>query len=371
MKNKYAKVGIALASLLLISTNFTKAADVPPTYVDLVTVNEGKVASKADIAFNNIYALNDSMFNIYDKSLALYKTHFKERHPLIMALFSGKGGRFILYRPGQAPLEAPSPPQIYRAGKAVGHCAMATYTLLAPYAKNAEADLSWKGDLLAYRTRVQTALDSLNDADISAEDRTLLADTLKQIIAFHDQCLKDNSYTYADIEKFAHSVKPNLAKLIEVCSGAQVGHWWKVMEDWKKLLGADWDHTFALSNSIYVTRQNNILFTILVNFMGKDAMNDRLLLLETTDFTATPDTMMDAFIRIISDRAIGEVFYKNYRLMDFELLGGGARKAIDAEAAKRGRKAIQAPLVPFNSHGWPWKTDPSTGSGPATLDEVH
>ncbi len=57
--------------------------------------------------------------------------------------------------------------------------------------------------------------------------------------------------------------------------------------------------------------------------------------------------------------------------MDFELLGGSARKAIEAEAAKRGLKAILPPLVPYNSHEWPWKIDPKSGTGPATMEEVH
>jgi hypothetical protein len=135
-------------------------------------------------------------------------------------------------------------------------------------------------------------------------------------------------------------------------------------------LGKDWDNTYALSNSIYVARQNNILFSVLLQFMGPSAVNDRLILMETTDFTATPETMMDGFIRIISDRALGKVFFDNYRLMDYELLGGGGRKAIIAEMEKRGMKANLPPLVPFNSTEIPWKDNPASGTGPSSLDEI-
>jgi hypothetical protein len=158
--------------------------------------------------------------------------------------------------------------------------------------------------------------------------------------------------------------------LIALASSTQVGHWYKVLEEWKGMLGSDWDNTYGLTNSIYVARQNNILFSVLMQFMGPKAVNDRLLLLETTDFTATPDVMLDGFIRIVSDRALGKVFYNDYRLMDYELLGGGGRKAIEAEAAKRGQKANLPPLVPFNSTEIPWKHDPSSGTGPATMEEV-
>jgi hypothetical protein len=362
---------VAPALLWAATTSTSVSAEPVPDFMKIVEVNDGSATPKSQIAFDNIYALNEGMFPIYEKSLALFKQNFKQRHTLIMALFSAKGGRFILYRPGHEPLEAESPPAVYRIAKSVGHCAMATYDLVAPYCANAGDDLSWRSEMEAYRARVKTAMDSLDAADLQPSDRELLRDTLRQVLAFMDKCLASNSFTYADVEAYARGIKPDLAKLITLASSTQVGHWYKVLDQWKALLGKDWADTYALSNSIYVARQNNILFSVLVQFMGTQAINDRLLLMETTDFTATPDDMMTAFIRIISDRALGKVFYNDYRLMDYELLGGGGRRAIEAEAAKRGVKPILPPLVPFNSTAWPWKTDPTTGSGPALLDEVH
>jgi hypothetical protein len=52
-----------------------------------------------------------------------------------------------------------------------------------------------------------------------------------------------------------------------------------------------------------------------------------------------------------------------------ELLGGG-RKAIEHEMHKRGLQPLLPPLVPFRANDWPWKTDPTKGTGPATLEEV-
>ena len=322
-------------------------------------IDEDKPVPKESVALDNVYALNEGMFVLYDKSLEIYRKNFLANHHLIMALFSGKGGRFILYRPGQLPLEAESVPQIYQVAKAVGHSAMATFSLLAPYTSGPSADLAWLGSLKSYRTSVQTSLDALGAIDMEPEVRELLRDTLKQIAAFMDTCIKNRTYTYQELLSFCRNIKPNLAKLIDVAASAQVKHWWRVLEQWKQMIGKDWDSTYGLSNSIYVARQNNILFSIMAQFFGEQALNNRLMLLETTDFTATPDLMMNAFIRIVSDRMIGEVFYKNPQLMDFELLGGSARKVIEAEAANRGLKPVLPPLVPFDTHAWPWKTDPS------------
>src|SRR5713226_4850296 len=96
----------------------------------------------------------------------------------------------------------------------------------------------------------------------------------------------------------------------------------------KAMLGSDWDKTYAASNTIYVTRQNNILFSLLAQFFGPDAMNDRLFLIETISFTTTPDEMLASLTRIVGDRSAGALFWGNYDLMNFELMGGNARAAI-------------------------------------------
>lgn len=362
-----------LTLLFLLISGFGIALETTevPEFMQSFVINESKPASKEKIALDNVYTLNDDMFTIYDRSLEIYKKNFLDKHHLIMGLFSGKGGRFILYRPGKPPLEAESVPWVYQVAKSVGHCAMATFTLLGPYTADPSADLAWLGSLKSYRTNVQTSLDSLDAINIETDVRELLRDTLKQIATFMDACIKNRTYTYQEIETFGHTIKPNLAKLIDVATNAQVRHWWSVLENWKKMIGKDWDSTYGLSNSIYVARQNNILFSILVQFFGEQAMNDRLMLLETTDFTATPELMLSAFMRIVSDRMIGEVFYKNTRLMDFELLGGSARKVIEAEASEHGVKAVLPPRVPFNTHEWPWKIDPQSGTGPVRMEDIH
>jgi hypothetical protein len=358
-------------SLAISCSDLALEASEVPNFMQSFVIDESKPVSKENIALNNMYVLNDNMFTIYEKSLDIYTKNFLDNHHLIMGLFSGKGGRFILYRPGQPPIEAESVPWVYQVAKSVGHCAMATFDLLAPYTANPSGDLAWLGSLISYRGNVQTSLDSLNAIELDNDVRELLRDTLKQIAAFMDTCIQNRTFTYQQIETFGRTIKPNLAKLIDVATNAQVKHWWKVLEDWKKMIGKDWESTYGLSNSIYVARQNNILYSTLVQFFGEQAMNDRLMLLETTDFTTTPELMMSAFMRIVSDRMIGEVFYKNERLMDFELLGGSARKVIEAQAKSQGSKAILPPLVPFNSHQWPMKVDPTSGTGPATMAEIH
>jgi hypothetical protein len=139
----------------------------------------------------------------------------------------------------------------------------------------------------------------------------------------------------------------------------------KVIGEWKTMLGSDWDKTYAASNTIYVARQNNILFSVLAQYFGPEAINDRLMLIETVSFTTTPQDMLESMVRIISDRSVGSLFFGNYHVMDYELMGGDARAAIIAESEKRGMKPFLPPLVPFGSKQWPTLVTP--GPGPTTL----
>ena len=117
-----------------------------------------RTPSPTEVATKNVLQLNTSMFELYGNSLQIFKDNILAQHPVILGLFTGAGGRFILYRPGMPPLEAPSVPIVYQLLKSVGHSTMALGEVVIPYLNNPN-DLAWRGPLAAYRTQMQTALD--------------------------------------------------------------------------------------------------------------------------------------------------------------------------------------------------------------------
>ena len=244
---------------------------------------------------------------------------------------------------------------------------MALSEVVTPYLDN-EANLSWRGPLLAYRSQMQTALDTLDATDMQADWRATSRTLLQNNIAFMDACAEKGAISLADLQSFARQQAPLLKGNIAWAAQTQVNHWMGVIAEWKKMLGADWDKAYAASNTIYVARQNNVLFSVLAQFFGPDAINSRLMLIETISFTTTPEDMLEAMTRIIADRSVGAVFFGNYYLMDYELMGGDARATIIADAAKRGMKPFLPPVVPFGSHQWP--TLITSGQGPASLADL-
>jgi len=76
-------------------------------------------------------------------------------------------------------------------------------------------------------------------------------------------------------------------------------------------------------------------------------------------------TALDAWKKLL-----GKTCYGNYYFMDYELLGEGARRAIEEQCKQRNMSPVLPPLVPFNSTEWPWRIGPQSGTGPATLEQT-
>jgi hypothetical protein len=356
--------GLTIVTLIFCGGGVANAQGLPSYMAPIAGLTS---ATPGEVATKDVLALNTGMFELYGDAAKIFQKNFLSKHPVILGLFSGAGGRLILYRPGMPPLDAPQVPVVYQLLKSVGHSTMALAEVVGPYLNN-PADKSWRGSMLAYRSRMQSALDGLDATPIQpdwvANNRTILQNN----IAFMDDCVAKGVIASAALEAFGKKQAPLLALNVAWAAQTQVGHWMTVVADWKSQLGAEWDKTYAASNTIYVARQNNVLFSVLAQFFGPDAINNRLLLIETISFTTTPADMLESLTRIIADRSVGSLFFGNYHLMDYELMGGDARAAIIAETGKRGMTPFLPPAVPFGSKQWPTLVTP--GPGPASIADL-
>ena len=284
----YVRVAMASVTLATLGTA-AQAQDMPSFMAPIAGRTD---TTPAQTATNNVLALNTGMFELYGDAARVFKRNILSKHPVILGLFSGAGGRFILYRPGQPPLDAPSVPVVYQLLKSIGHSTMALTQVVGPYLDN-PADQSWRGSMLAYRSRMKSALDGLDLTPMPLEWRENNRIILANNLAFMDDCVAKGAISFAALEAFSKKQGPYLKKDIAWAAQTQVGHWMSVIGEWKTMLGADWEKTYAASNTIYVARQNNILFSVLAQFFGPEAVNNRLMLIETISFTTSPDEMLE------------------------------------------------------------------------------
>jgi hypothetical protein len=359
------------------------ADDLPP-YLRNVVVASPTPSPKA-AAERSALALDDQMQMIYSDAQQIYKKNLLATSPVILGLFSNAGGDFYLYMPGRPPIQAPRVPIGYEICKSCGHSTMAVYQLVAPYLGNPE-DPAWRTPMAQYLATNEATLAGIDALDLPEDAKTSAKTLLTNNIAFMKECLKNGTFSTEQLRKFTTGQRGAIEGVVEYAARTQASHWMRVMAEWKTLIGKDWDKTYGVTNTLYVTRTNNILYTIMAQFFGKEAFNDRLLLFETTNFTTTPDQMIDELGRIVSDRALGRMFFNNYYLMDTELVSNEVERparapqgaprvsssftVVEEECARLGIKPLIPPLAPFHSQHWPWRTDASQGSGPKSMREA-
>ena len=102
----YARVAMASVILAALGTA-AKAQDLPSFMAPIAGRTD---STPAQTATNNVLALNTGMFELYGDAAQVFKRNILSKHPVILGLFSGAGGRFILYRPGHASARCPFGP---------------------------------------------------------------------------------------------------------------------------------------------------------------------------------------------------------------------------------------------------------------------
>src|SRR5947209_11068537 len=194
-----ALIYTTLTSIGLAGMGSTVEAQDLPSY--MAPISGRTASSPAETATKNVLALNTGMFELYDNAHKIFEGNILSKHPVILGLFSGAGGRFILYRPGLAPLEAPSVPIVYQLLKSFDHSTMALAQVEGPYLDN-PADQSWRGSMLAYRARMQSPLDALSELPMPAEGRGKGRVRLENDPGYIDDVLSTGVSYSADFEAF-------------------------------------------------------------------------------------------------------------------------------------------------------------------------
>ena len=188
---------------------------------------------------------------------------------------------------------------------------MALTQVVGPYIDNPD-NKSWRGSMLAYRSRMQSALDGLDATPMEPGWRDNNRTILQNNIAFMDDASAKGVIPFAALEAFGQEAGA-LSDEERGVGGADAGRplddrAGRVEEATRRRLGQD----LCRQQHDLVARQNNVLFSVLAQFFGPDAINNRLMLIETISFTTTPADMLELLTRIIADRSVGALFFGNY-----------------------------------------------------------
>jgi hypothetical protein len=172
---------------------------------------------------------------------------------------------------------------------------------------------------------LQDALATLGDAGMPAEVEQHCRTILEGGIAFSGDALRTGNFSAQSYSAYAQQVLPSILANVKLAGKLQVDHFEDVVTRWREEMGEEeWSRLYAVVGTAWAMRRENVHFQILAQMMGRDAVNDRLILAEHIE-DVTEDDLLDLLGRIVNDRALSTlVFGKEYR-MDVELMGESAR----------------------------------------------
>ncbi|MCH7519602.1 MAG: hypothetical protein IH964_11345 [Candidatus Dadabacteria bacterium] len=244
-------------------------------------------------------------------------------------------------------------PALYQQMKSVSHTIVGIFEIILPYFASTEID-NWRPKLTEYNKMLKEALSTLKDIgmppDVEKRCRTILEGGVK----FTDEALKTGTFSSEGYSKYTKSVWPAIAKNIELAGKLQVDHFEDVLEKWRKEMGEEeWSRLYAIVGTAWAMRRENVHFQILAQMMGRDAVNDRLIIAESIQ-DPTEDDLIMLLGRVINDRDLAvHVFGEKLKYrMDVELIGEATRE----ETLKRStphHPAIDMKWEPYEEHKMP------------------
>ncbi|MBL6614067.1 MAG: hypothetical protein ISP45_08660, partial [Reyranella sp.] len=92
-----------LAAGMAAGSAFAQAPANLPEY--LANISGNTPSTPAELSTRDVLQLDVGMFSLYDRASTIYRRNILAKHPIILAMFTGEGGRMMLYRPDQAPID--------------------------------------------------------------------------------------------------------------------------------------------------------------------------------------------------------------------------------------------------------------------------
>ena len=154
------------SSMLSMGLGVSVAYAVQPSPEQQAIIQQVQISEVTE-ASDRLYKLDSLMQANYAKTQ--YEVG-QMQSPVILALFNGTGGKYILRRNGKQVAVEPVPP-IYEQIKSVSHTLVGIFEIVSPYFNYSESG-NWRTALSEYNQSMKDALATLSNAGMQAELRT-------------------------------------------------------------------------------------------------------------------------------------------------------------------------------------------------------
>ncbi|WP_183458755.1 hypothetical protein [Microbulbifer rhizosphaerae] len=309
-------------------------------------IDEDQV-SKSEQAAKRLFALDDKMQQNYAVTQRMVG---EMQSPVILAMFNGVGGKYILRRHGREVAVEPVP-ELYQQMKSVSHTIVGVYEIVSPYFDSPE-DGNWRPKLTEFNQMLKDGLATLDQVGMPSEVEQHCRTILEGGIKFTGNALKTGTFSADDYSAYTKSVWPSIAANIQLAGKLQVDHFEDLITKWRKEMGEEeWSRLYAIVGTAWAMRRENVHFQILAQMMGREAVNDRLILAESIP-DVSEDQLLMLLGRIINDRGLATLVFGDEYRMDVELIGEATRAETEKKATPH-HPALGTDWMPYEEHKLP------------------
>ncbi|MBI3930294.1 MAG: hypothetical protein HY319_32460 [Armatimonadetes bacterium] len=266
--------------------------------------------------------LDSDMETYYAEAL---KTFAAELSPVIHAQFDGEGGTYVLRRNGKTTTARPVP-EPYKLLKSISHTPLGVYSIIATHLHDPEHH-GWQEGVGVFHQHLVEALGSLENAGLPDEVRHNCCGILREGVQFTGAALQKESVSIEDYAVYAHRVAPMLQPNIEAAASLQVDAFEELVQQWRDEMGPEeWSRLYVVVTCAWAMRRENVHFQIFEHMMGKDTVNQRLIIAEGFNDT---ESAFELLGRIVLDRSVSKLVFEDVLRLDVELMGEGALKRLE------------------------------------------
>lgn len=271
-----------------------------------------------------------------------------ELSPVIHAQFDEEGGTYIMRRNGELTIGKPVP-ELYKLLKSISHTALGVYSCIAP-SLHEPGHYDWHKGLREFHQYLVAALEALPESDIPADLMRNCVAILTEGVRYTGETLEKDRVDLAEYAAYAHRVAPYLKPNVEAAAALQVDAFEAMLQQWRAEMGEEeWNRMYVVVTCAWAMRRENVHFQIFEHMMGKETVNQRLIIAEGFNDTAQAFELLG---RIVLDRGVSKLVFEDPLRLDVELMGEGALEAIEKHVCPT-YPSIRGPKKPYHTTEMP------------------
>lgn len=266
------------------------------------------LSSARAVAQEHIFAIDTAMRANYDLLRAKVVMSIR---PVIVVQFDFSGGTYNLLTNDRQITVQPVP-RTFEQIKSICHAPLGIYTILAPYL-NGPASLEWIKPLDDFRIVLARGLETLKATDLDPQVTAWCSTVLANSIKYIEASIRDKLFSVTTFQDYSKSVFEAIRLNMIHAAKIQVTAIVKLLLQWKKELGAEWENLYTVILTTWTIEEENQHWLVFRELMERSKLEQRLYVVSVGNASHnTVDVALMNLAIIVQDKIAGHLVFAHH-----------------------------------------------------------